>query len=1305
MDKYTRLREILEKGTGGEGSHGGHVIGHTRSGKPIYESSHNPSHQNFKAQDHRDAMNHHFEIWSKTQEKINAIRQKNPNWNPPKQIHDFLNHHYTQMKMHTSRAGQKEGREAEQKKNLEFGVKKSQEITPFYAAVIVVDSSKKNFLLGKRKEDGTWTSPAGGAKVGEMPKAAAIREAFEEANLVLEEGQLVDLPMGYAHNFKPVHCFITVLTEEQAEQLSTVNDPDKEVKEWKWFPIDEKLPEPMDDNRMGTMLNARMHLAGIIMKSYQNLDEMEGMTSINTAEFKDENEEINPLKGRLEELMENYESGDEPQRLMIDGEHVLHLVRVDEGIFSGFVKKVDEEGLEETALTIDKMPIASIIQYLKAKEIIKEPQKPYTPEQKPSIMEYGKWYADMMNYLGDCIQVQEKERSIRDLAESLAGITVNGDLNITIKKAKAMPVGTIRQWGPYKYVKHADGWVVIGGEYHGKLMGKFKSDATHTDFARHYQNTTSQQEEPKTSAEPKKVDEGSSKKEELKAAAKPKDESPKEASKKSEKEEAAEALELGKKAFHAGKKPIPVQDPDLMNLLTNRDRTRTSIHIIEAWARGWHRENAKANPIPLPEPKKEEEKPKEKTPEEKIAENNKRIEELSQKLKAIEEQAKAKKEAEEAAKKKDEETKDSDLTPEQKAYVENNEVKVKRAQHLKAHTMSQKDYIEHAKKRQAEDMYESNSRGIDDPERNAEIKRRVDDYIKRKSRTLTKDYKEQHRIYTEIAVNAGLKDINPEALKDYPGLGGTDLPEGMDNKLNGKTNLIKSIDLGNSSAKIKKQFTEHVNNCNKLIDAMGISFKTPLKFKAQGLSSLGKRVRGTYQNGSKTITLKDMSAASKTLMHEIGHALDYAMQYMGSNGRHSEQMMKLRSAKEQAPELAKLYGELHDVVSQSDYYQMSSGSHKRYLATPTEVFARAFEVYSLTKAEEMKLPQSFMDTFVPDVFKTKDPEIEKLQKELEALNKLPYEEASKPEINQKRIELRKDYFSKIEKTEGGWTTVSEDRQKEYKQKVSDIMSKILAQDEIRKALKQLELVDILYKSESFEKSKGLPVGTVRVWHGQKFIKQGDGHWVLLPSGQQAGQASQPQAQAQPQNNGQAEPEKKESEKEEAGALDHLKPKEGAGGHVELHSKDLDEALKNGKYSIISAGRNPNNAEDRGLTDEKINERYKRLEQDLKDKGHKYTKVKGHYGGEEDSLMVFHADPKEMNELGKKYNQDSVIHSDKGDNKLHFTTGEYSDKHHKGKGFEEVPDAKDFYSVITTSDGQKKKFSLNLDFGKHHAADE
>src|ERR1035437_837598 len=50
---------------GGEGSRGGKVIGHTKSGKPIYDTFEHEGHKDFNAQDHKDAADAHHKIHMK----------------------------------------------------------------------------------------------------------------------------------------------------------------------------------------------------------------------------------------------------------------------------------------------------------------------------------------------------------------------------------------------------------------------------------------------------------------------------------------------------------------------------------------------------------------------------------------------------------------------------------------------------------------------------------------------------------------------------------------------------------------------------------------------------------------------------------------------------------------------------------------------------------------------------------------------------------------------------------------------------------------------------------------------------------------------------------------------------------------------------------------------------------------------------------------------------------------------------------------------------------------------------------------
>jgi len=160
--------------------------------------------------------------------------------------------------------------------------------------------------------------------------------------------------------------------------------------------------------------------------------------------------------------------------------------------------------------------------------------------------------------------------------------------------------------------------------------------------------------------------------------------------------------------------------------------------------------------------------------------------------------------------------------------------------------------------------------------------------------------------------------------------------------------------------------------------------------------------------------------------------------------------------------------------------------------------------------------------------------------------------------------------------------------------------------------------------------------------------------------------------------------------------------QGQGGVVGLSSMDVEIALTQGKYALLSAGRNPNNAEDMQLSDEQISVRSQALQQDLVNSGYMFTPSVGRYGGEtEDSYLVMahEAETQEVIALGQKYNQDSIIAADGGNQQMIFTTGPNAGQAHVGSGFEALPDEAPEYTRIETEDGRSVKFSLNFDWGQ------
>jgi len=63
LSMYSNADDILEKS--GEGSRGGKVIGHTKSGKPIYDDPNHESHKNFTSEDHYNAADTQFRLGNK----------------------------------------------------------------------------------------------------------------------------------------------------------------------------------------------------------------------------------------------------------------------------------------------------------------------------------------------------------------------------------------------------------------------------------------------------------------------------------------------------------------------------------------------------------------------------------------------------------------------------------------------------------------------------------------------------------------------------------------------------------------------------------------------------------------------------------------------------------------------------------------------------------------------------------------------------------------------------------------------------------------------------------------------------------------------------------------------------------------------------------------------------------------------------------------------------------------------------------------------------------------------------------------
>ena len=445
MSDLKTIATLLKAGPEGEGSRGGNVIGHTKSGKPIYGHHLHEGHMGFNMDDHKDAANFHTSVVDAAIDKLDAHREKNPDFATPQKVIDFLNYHRKQAQFHQSKANQKmDIRDRNQRQIAEVMREQAMGITrkdrpikksesPYYVGLVVVNPLGE-VLIGKRQEDGLWTGPGGGADPMESPSQAAIREAYEEANLHLREDQLEEVIAHETENGKICHCFIAY-TLQDMDTIHSDNDPDNEVKKWEWHKLSD-LPKDYSKSRdrMTTMNHARMKIMGL-KKSEVAMNDEHGNPSIETSDYSiDEAASKDSMWfTKFTEAMKDYAYGQEPVDIDLPNGHNMSLVKVDDGIYSGFVKKVDDDGLPETVLQVEKLPIPTIIQFLRAKEVI-------TPEPEPveqSLEEPQAIEASMEEPM-DGPQEEQDAHGIEELLAVLSQFRGEGNtININFYKGKS----------------------------------------------------------------------------------------------------------------------------------------------------------------------------------------------------------------------------------------------------------------------------------------------------------------------------------------------------------------------------------------------------------------------------------------------------------------------------------------------------------------------------------------------------------------------------------------------------------------------------------------------------------------------------------------------------------------------------------------------------------------------------------------------------------------------------------------------------------------------------------------------------
>jgi 8-oxo-dGTP pyrophosphatase MutT (NUDIX family) len=142
------------------------------------------------------------------------------------------------------------------------------------ATILVRDGNK--ILMGKRSDNGKWTTPGGHLEPGEDKIEGALRELKEEAGISADKKELKHLTSENVTTFTgkkmKIHAFVVDMDKPKT---SSKNDPDEEVKKWEWINTAGGLPKDVASN-LHSPKNVALRQVGLQKGMIFTLDQIFG---------------------------------------------------------------------------------------------------------------------------------------------------------------------------------------------------------------------------------------------------------------------------------------------------------------------------------------------------------------------------------------------------------------------------------------------------------------------------------------------------------------------------------------------------------------------------------------------------------------------------------------------------------------------------------------------------------------------------------------------------------------------------------------------------------------------------------------------------------------------------------------------------------------------------------------------------------------------------------------------------------------------------------------------------------------------
>jgi len=414
--------DSLEKG--GEGSKGGQVIGHTKSGKPIYANSLHTS-KDFTHEDHSDAMTAHMKEaknqkdnekhYLEGSKKYGAGEKDNKGFDHNKRLTELSNeskeksqHHSSMAELHSKAMNDK----------LDQTIKNGEDTLEKGKSAMVGETRNWNGKNYKKQPNGKWLEVSRGGLTNREHKDKSYEHENNTVRLKPYSDKLEDDRI-YAEKYREKYH------REQSSKLSDKEHSDEEV----GLGVEKVEMNNLDWGKTTAERNA-------------NLDKYHSLKT---------DKEKSDFTKKLKESNEGLKQGDtfnHPKHGEIKYSHKIH-------------------GSEE-----EKPEDADYYFNNKADFKVKLSHKEVQSLSKKDTIKKSLF--------------SEKFDELDNIFKALTGKDEDQEGDILEKGGKRATVGEVRMYGGKKYVKHSEGWVYVNEGGQGKVYDGKISEAHSKPAEQHH---------------------------------------------------------------------------------------------------------------------------------------------------------------------------------------------------------------------------------------------------------------------------------------------------------------------------------------------------------------------------------------------------------------------------------------------------------------------------------------------------------------------------------------------------------------------------------------------------------------------------------------------------------------------------------------------------------------------------------------------------------------------------------------------------------------------------------------------------